>query len=378
LAGSSTFTFPGWATEIRPGPAAELAQVLTFVLTSDNPGLFESGPAVDPATGSLSFGLPALVSGLAHVTLVLQDDGGTEAGGQDTSDPQTFQIKVTRTNSPPIARDDTATTIAASPITFNVLANDSDAEGDTFVVLSAYLPAPIHGQLTLTPTGDATYAPDPGFTGMISFEYSISDGYPGGTNYAIVRITVGPAPASCLAALWPLDRTLSFPGESALFVLTLDGQEGCAVLSNEDESGGGGPLQAAWSWDETNHLSSAWLTNCFEPGCHALTLTLITLDGQTCRSDFDLCVISPIEAVQHCLNFLEQSPVDRKTKRPLAASLKSAAASFEREAFIAGLNQLSAFENKVRAQLLYRWPSQAQALLDSTRRLRTALADALP
>jgi hypothetical protein len=41
----------------------------------------------------------------------------------------------------------------------------------------------------------------------------------------------------------------------------------------------------------------------------------------------------------------------RSRQQPLLATLKAAAASFERGNLVAGLNQLHAFQNKVRAQL---------------------------
>src|SRR6185295_7094805 len=44
-------------------------------------------------------------NGIAHLTVVLKDDGGTAGGGQDTSAPAAFSISAT-TNHAPVATED--------------------------------------------------------------------------------------------------------------------------------------------------------------------------------------------------------------------------------------------------------------------------------
>jgi hypothetical protein len=83
----------GWATSISAGPPNEAWQTLTFIVTVNDSVLFSVPPAITP-DGTLSF-TPALNhSGEALVTVVLHDNGGTDYGGQDTSDPQNFSITV--------------------------------------------------------------------------------------------------------------------------------------------------------------------------------------------------------------------------------------------------------------------------------------------
>jgi hypothetical protein len=84
---------PGWATNIRPGPADESAQAITFIVTNDNPGLFAAQPAVAP-DGTLTFTPTALAIGSATVTVRAVDNGGSADGGSDTSPPQTFTITI--------------------------------------------------------------------------------------------------------------------------------------------------------------------------------------------------------------------------------------------------------------------------------------------
>src|SRR5205814_6152434 len=93
-AGTGPKTVDGWATNISRGPADEAGQGLTFVVTTKNPSLFVALPAIDPATGALTFIPEASASGTATVTVVLRDNGGTANGGVDTSAARTFTITV--------------------------------------------------------------------------------------------------------------------------------------------------------------------------------------------------------------------------------------------------------------------------------------------
>ncbi len=92
----------GWATGIDPGGPGEMFQVISFVVTNDNPALFLEQPVVDEL-GTLRFSPAPGSSGTAIVTVVLKDDGGTANNGHDTSDPQQFLITVLPVNHPPVA-----------------------------------------------------------------------------------------------------------------------------------------------------------------------------------------------------------------------------------------------------------------------------------
>jgi hypothetical protein len=89
-----------WATSISPGSTNETTQMLTFIVTNNNPGLFAAQPALS-SNGTLSYTPAANSNGSTLVTVELRDDGGTVRGGQDTSPPQTFRITVNAVNDPP-------------------------------------------------------------------------------------------------------------------------------------------------------------------------------------------------------------------------------------------------------------------------------------
>ncbi|RIE06907.1 tandem-95 repeat protein [Candidatus Cryosericum terrychapinii] len=90
-----------WATAISVGPANEIPQVLTFIATNNNNGLFSVQPAVDPATGILTYTPAANMNGVATVSLTLTDDA-TRGGAALTTAAQTFNITVTPVNDPPV------------------------------------------------------------------------------------------------------------------------------------------------------------------------------------------------------------------------------------------------------------------------------------
>jgi hypothetical protein len=93
-------SMPNWARMISTGPANEAGQSLAppggFQVTADNPSLFSVQPAVDPATGALTFTPAPNVHGTATVTVRLRDDGGTANGGADTSGVYTFRITINK------------------------------------------------------------------------------------------------------------------------------------------------------------------------------------------------------------------------------------------------------------------------------------------
>ena len=89
-------TVDPWATEISGGPNED-NHTVDFIVTNDNNALFSAQPQV-AANGTLTYTPAADAFGSATVTVKLHDDGGTENGGVDTSDPQTFQITVNAVN----------------------------------------------------------------------------------------------------------------------------------------------------------------------------------------------------------------------------------------------------------------------------------------
>jgi hypothetical protein len=93
LEDDSLQTLPQWATLMEPGTDLESDQHVTWDISTDRPDLFSQGPALS-LDGTLSYQPALYKAGTATVTLRLHDDGGTENGGKDTSEPQTFAITI--------------------------------------------------------------------------------------------------------------------------------------------------------------------------------------------------------------------------------------------------------------------------------------------
>ncbi len=91
-------------------------------------------------------------------------------------------------NLPPVAVDDADSTSVNRAVTINVLANDSDPDGDALSVVSVTQGG---GSVAVNPNGTVTYAPRCGFSGVDSFTYTITDGQ-GATDTATVTVTVSP------------------------------------------------------------------------------------------------------------------------------------------------------------------------------------------
>ena len=91
-------------------------------------------------------------------------------------------------NQPPNAVDDYAVTDEDTPTTINVLANDSDPDGDPLTVTSIDWTS--GGTAVINPDQTITFTPDPDYSGDAYFGYTITDGF--STASATVNITVNP------------------------------------------------------------------------------------------------------------------------------------------------------------------------------------------
>ncbi len=94
-------------------------------------------------------------------------------------------------NNDPIAVDDSATVNRGGSVTIDVLANDSDPDGDTISVASFTQPS--SGTVTENPNGSLTYMHDGSTSTADSFTYTIEDGR-GGSDSATVSITITDTP----------------------------------------------------------------------------------------------------------------------------------------------------------------------------------------
>ncbi|MGH8911579.1 MAG: Ig-like domain-containing protein [Acidimicrobiia bacterium] len=102
----------------------------------------------------------------------------------------TVAVTVVAVARPPVAKNDTATTNGQSGKVkkVNVLANDTDPDGDLDSSTLSISQQPVHGKATLN-QGLIDYEADAGFQGTDSFTYRICDAT-GLCDTAVVRVTV--------------------------------------------------------------------------------------------------------------------------------------------------------------------------------------------
>ncbi len=159
-------TLPGFANGISAGPVDESGQTVQFLVTNDNNALFTVQPFID-ASGTLQYTAAPDTIGVAIVTVVAMDDGGTAFGGDDTSDPQTFTITVLEKNVVPsfvvgadqtVNEDSGAASVSGFLTAISVGPPVESAQTITFLVtndnnaLFAVQPAiDANGQLMFTP-----------------------------------------------------------------------------------------------------------------------------------------------------------------------------------------------------------------------------------
>jgi subtilisin-like proprotein convertase family protein len=105
-----------------------------------------------------------------------------------------WSLDVTTTNSAPFAGDAAFSTPVGIPLTASLAPFASDVDDDSPLTF-AEASAPASGTLDLDPDGAFTYTPAPGFTGTITFIYTVDDGVPPDdvSQPGTVTITVNPA-----------------------------------------------------------------------------------------------------------------------------------------------------------------------------------------
>ena len=145
-------------------------------------------------------------------------DGTTTSTGTVTIEVQ---------NEAPVVGDDSYTVHAGQVLTVaaldGLLANDTDADGDSLNVQS--IEAPANGTLNIATDGSFTYTPDPGFVGTEELTYTVSDGTTTSTGTVTIEVR-NEAPVVG-------DDSYTVRAGQALTVAALDG-----LLANDSDADG--------------------------------------------------------------------------------------------------------------------------------------------
>ncbi|MBS0437260.1 MAG: tandem-95 repeat protein, partial [Proteobacteria bacterium] len=133
----------------------------------------------------LQFDAPADQLAATTTTFTYSVSDGTATVNAGTT------INVTPVNDAPVATNDLASTsINVALPAINVLANDSDVDGDALTVTSATLAVPAQGTVSINADGSLNFVPANNFSGAVLINYTIADGH-GGSATASVTVNVG-------------------------------------------------------------------------------------------------------------------------------------------------------------------------------------------
>ena len=175
----------------------------------------------------------------------------------------------------PVAVDDIGFTSDGTAVVVDVLANDSDPDGNPLTVLS--VTAPGHGAAAVGASGkNVTYTPSSGYFGVDSFTYTIGDGLGGSATASVTMASNFGGDGACLvidvsggtsARVYPSGYLASIPAD----ILTNDNYKTNMIVLAKIPAGsftmGSPETELGRSFDETRHtvnLSSAFFIGMFE------------------------------------------------------------------------------------------------------------------
>ena len=141
------------------------------------------GTATIQTDGTIKYVAPSTLTAPTTTTFSYTISDGR--GGTDTA---TVTVTLTVPNRAPVAVNDAVSVARGASKVINVLANDSDPDGNALTV--SIVTAPAKGSAVVTGNGTTiTYTAPSNFTGTTSFTYKVSDGK-GGTANATVTVSV--------------------------------------------------------------------------------------------------------------------------------------------------------------------------------------------
>lgn len=173
--------------------------------------------------GSFSYTPQANFTGIDSFRYQVSDDSGATATA-------TVRLTVENINDPPIAVEDGANTQEDTALSIDVLANDSDPEGDTLTITEANVSAS-QGSVEIETNQTLTFTPRNNFVGLAEISYSVTDGN-GGNASAMVFVSVGAANQAPVA----VDDSYSVNEDQ---VLRVNNGSGLPLLTDNDSDSDG-------------------------------------------------------------------------------------------------------------------------------------------
>ena len=172
-----------WMEQLAPGPQDERHQILQVVqleTATEHKWMFTQLPALSPVSGDLTFTTAPNAHGEATITLVLQDNGGTQNGCSDLT-RKTFKIKIRNINDPPtFVRGPHVTVNEDSPRYTTPWATDvspgvHEANQMVRFVVEAAVPTLFSEQPTISAEGVLQFVPAPNMNGRTTATVTLTD-----------------------------------------------------------------------------------------------------------------------------------------------------------------------------------------------------------
>ncbi|MEL7143213.1 MAG: Ig-like domain-containing protein [Cyanobacteria bacterium J06643_4] len=187
----------------------------------------ENGSVTLAEDGSFEYIPNADFSGSDSFTYIVSDGELTDVGA--------VNITVNAVNDAPAVADDSASTAEATPVTIDVLSNDTDIDGDTLSVSA--VSDGNNGTVTINGDGTVEYTPINGFNGSDSFTYTVSDGEL--TSQGTVNVSVAAVNQAPVAVVDSVvgDEDTTITGNVLDNDLDADGDDLTAALENGPSNG---------------------------------------------------------------------------------------------------------------------------------------------
>jgi Bacterial Ig domain len=193
-------------------------------------------------------------------------------------DNATATVSITVQNRAPNAVSDSGSSLANTPITIDVLANDTDPEGQALNITGSSNGS--NGTVTCSSSG-CTYTPNANFVGTDSFTYTISDGN-GGSATGTVTVVIS-APTIMANSD---EATLSVAAGTTIEIAVTANDVGTGIVVTNTSNG---PLHGTASFSGTS--VTYVLTDLTFTGDEVFTYTITDIFGQTSEGTITIHVV---------------------------------------------------------------------------------------
>ena len=218
-------------------------------------------------------------NGMDSVCIVVCDQDGA-------CDTSVSVITITPVNDPPVANNDNATTGSSTPVTINVISNDTDIDGNIDPTTVTITNGPVNGgSVSIDPvTGAITYTPGPNTCGTDHFTYQVCDDgtpLPALCDTAVVSITITDTEAPVISC------PASLPAFTAFADICGYQISGTALDATATDNCGAVTLtHNYYSWANPNSLNGA----TFPLGTTVVTWTATDAAGNTSSCNVNVTV----------------------------------------------------------------------------------------